>query len=295
MLKIIVGSDISLIKYKLFGKGYIYSHLSKKDMEVENVFIQSLSDLWQNLSESLFLAFEDKKEKLLVRFEKDSEIAGGEKILGALQASSKEFYIVFDSLLAKDKQTLKKWLSDIEILEYKKPEETDKQEVLDIFLDFTENHTFQNQAQYRDEQADNLKLKPILKPLKLKKPQVKKIFETYQSPVDMLDFLDILQIIQNSMTDFDKVFDSFFVSEIELFKLGFVSQSQILSWYKRLNLDDLQMILSLIFGKIERSSIDDNRKKQLQKTIIQTDWKLKTQKNHIALVKYALIQALNII
>lgn len=285
MLKIVVGSDISLIKYKLFGGGYIQNLMFKSELGVDNIFIQNLNDLWHNLSESLFSSFEDNNERFLVRFEKDSSIADSEKILLALQKSRKDFYVVFDSLLAKDKQVLKKWFTDLEILEYKKIEEGEKQEILDLFLNYCQG------APGGDSQGQSSQLKP----LRLKKPQIKKVLEVYQSPNDIIDFLDILQIIQNSTLDFDKVFEIFFTSEIELFKMGFASQNQVLSWYKRLNIDDLQMILSLIFGKIERSSLDIEQKKAIQKIIIRTDWKLKSQKNHISLAKYSLIQAMRVL
>ena len=94
----------------------------------------------------------------------------------------------------------------------------------------------------------------------------------YQEIIDSLDFIDLAD-------DKAKAFQSLLkVEKTPIFVLGFDVQKlsdQAVKWYKEITEDEIQLGLSLIFGKLEKQkSLKANN---LQKDLILTDKNIKTR------------------
>jgi hypothetical protein len=162
-----------------------------------------------------------------------------------------------DSLNADAKKNLKKHKIEIESLKKIEPEIATK-----LYQDYC--------------QKINLKLSVL---------QIKTLTDqtiSYHEIIDNLDFISMSGDVLKGYEDLLKT------QKPALFMQGFnLANLDIMPWYKNVDENELQLALSLIFGKLDK--VNNDKAKYLQRQIIYTDQQIKTSSKLPALTWFRLM------
>jgi hypothetical protein len=253
MITYIEYTDYSLLlqfvcKELKLENDFEHTLLSGKINGVQKIKLNNVFEIENYLTaQDSFFDEPDQNNHLLIDLQTIDISKHGEYFSNAAAEFKGQIYIYStenDSINADTKKTLKKYKIEVETLKKINP-----------------NIAMELYSKY----ADEIKLN-------ISSSQVKTLVDQTLGYNEIIDNLDFISMAGNAKKGYEALLKT---QKPMLFMQGFnLSNLDTSLWYKNVDENELQLALSLIFGKLDKTDIAEA--KYLQQEIINTDQKIKT-------------------